>query len=219
MKHQNRKIIFIQDAILSFPNITQPRTRDNGNSVYQCDLIMESNHPGFILIKKEFTQMAADQWKDKAGAIIQHIERTAKLRCYGKGDEKVNSKTGEVYDGYTNNVYVALKSKKRPQIIKEDGSNVDINNDFEYQRESEKLYPGCRVNTAICIWLQDNDFGKAVRADLVGIQFNADGEKLGGDVISGNSIDISNLFSPIHNFHNEIPYGDEFANNLPPFLA
>lgn len=44
------------------------------------------------------------------------------------------------------------------------------------------FYSGCKVNFVVSIWAQNNQWGKKVNADLVAIQFVADGERLEGMV-------------------------------------
>lgn len=41
------------------------------------------------------------------------------------------------------------------------------------------FYPGCVINILIRPWAQDNDFGKKINANLIGVQFVKKGERIG----------------------------------------
>ena len=45
--------------------------------------------------------------------------------------------------------------------------------------EDDVIYPGAVVNGKIRLWYQDNQYGKRVNANLLGVQFVKDGERLG----------------------------------------
>ena len=53
------------------------------------------------------------------------------------------------------------------------------------------IYPGCYVNVSIDFWAQDNSYGKRINAQLRGVQFVKDGERLGGSVAAADD------FAPI----------------------
>jgi hypothetical protein len=45
--------------------------------------------------------------------------------------------------------------------------------------EDDVVYAGCYVNAKIRLWYMDNQYGKRVPANLLGVQFAKDGERLG----------------------------------------
>jgi len=75
------------------------------------------------------------------------------------------------YDGCAGMWMVKASNGKRPTVINRDKSPIT--------EEDEVMYAGCYVNAIIEPWFQNNDFGKRVNANLLGVQFVKDGEPLG----------------------------------------
>jgi hypothetical protein len=55
--------------------------------------------------------------------------------------------------------------------------------------DDEKLYAGCYVNAIVELWYQNNNYGKRVNANLLGVQFFKDGEPF-GDGVSASEDDF-----------------------------
>lgn len=193
MTTQNQSFIFVS-ARASFPWIADPqvKTDDNGkvNKSYNIDLIFPVGDEGFNKFMVEYQRLAAEKWKENAGNAMQRIQMDRKTRCYGQGDEKVNTKTFAVHPGYAGNVFISARSPRQPQIIGADGRPVDPNNTLAIRTEASKIYGGCYVNAVIKPWLQQNNAGIGVRCDLIAIQFRADGEAFGA-----GATDVSGMFA------------------------
>lgn len=188
------ELIFLSNVRLSFPHIAepqrQPKQDGSGERIsYNCEFILPPDHPGFAQFYNLVTKMAVEKWADKAGAILQMIQNDRKFRCFGRGEEKINSKTVLPYDGYPGMLYISCGRDKMPQIIKPDGTPVDPMNTMEAQAIARQMYGGCYVNAAVKPWLQENKHGRAVRCDFVAIQFLADGQPFGE-----GAVDASGLF-------------------------
>ena len=187
------EIIFLSDVCLSFPHLVEPHAQTEGGvKKYSADFILTPDHPGMKEFGRVYATAAQEKWKEHAQAVMQIIQGDRKLRCFGQGNEKVNKKTFKPYDGYANNVYIGANKDQAPQMIKVDGTPVDPNNTMEYQSLARKLYGGCYVNAAIRPWLQDNKHGRAIRCELIAIQFLRDGEAFGEGVA-----DASAMFKPV----------------------
>ena len=140
------------------------------------------------------------------------IQSDRRLRCYGRGEEKVNKKTFQPYDGYAGNVYVTAGRDSQPQIIQADGTPIDPNNSMAYQQLTRKMYGGCRVNAAVKPWLQENSYGRGVRCDLVAVQFAADDQPFGE-----GAVDAAPLFGAVAGA-TAAPAAVAPAMGLPPFM-
>ena len=191
------EIIFLSNVRLSFPHLAEPQKQVNEQTgkeriSYNCEFIMPQDHAGFAQFMQQFGALAAEKWKDHAQQVMQMIQADRRLRCYGRGEEKVNKKTFQPYDGYAGNVYITAGRDSQPQIIQADGSAIDPNNTMAYQQLTRKMYGGCRVNAAIKPWLQDNKHGRGVRCDLVALQFAGDDQPFGE-----GAVDASNLFGAV----------------------
>lgn len=185
-------IIFLSKVRLSFPHIAEPQKQQGpkGERIsYNAEFIMEPNHPGFAEFWKVVNEMAVAKWGTNAQAVLAMCQQDRKKRCYGNGEEKINSKTFQPYDGYPGHVFISAGRNQMPQIIKPDGTAVDPTDTMQCQNLARKMYGGCYVNAAIKPWLQENEHGRAVRCDFVAIQFHSDGTPFGEGVT-----DVSGMF-------------------------
>lgn len=206
-------IIMLSKVRLSFPNIAEPQKNVNeatGEVTYSygCEFILEPDHPGMKQFQTQVSNLMTDKWAEHAPKVMAIVQQDRKKRCFGKGDEKVNQKTFEVYDGYAGNYYISCKKKSTPQIIQTDGTAIDPANTMAYQNLTRKMYGGCFVNAAIKPWLQDNKHGKAVRCELIALQFAGDGTPFGA-----GEADVSELFG---NVSGATAAGAD--SSLPPFM-
>ena len=55
------------------------------------------------------------------------------------------------------------------------------------------IYGGCYVNAIIELWAQDNNYGKRINANLLGVQFHKDGEPFGGGGVSVKADDFDDV--------------------------
>lgn len=191
------EVILVSKARLSFPHLTEPQrqvieTTGKERVSYNCELLMLQDHPAFVKFMQVYANMALEKWKEHAQATMNMIQNERKLRCFGRGEEKVNKKTFQPYEGYAGMVYITTGRDTPPQIIQADGTPIDPNNTMAYQQLTRKMYGGCWVNAAIKPWLQENKYGRGVRCDLVAIQFAADDKAFGE-----GAVDASNLFGAV----------------------
>ena len=190
-------IIFLSDVRLSFPHIAEPQKQVNEATgaqriSYNAEFLMPENHPGFQQFMARYGAIALEKWAEHANTVMQMILADRKLRCFGRGEEKVNKKTFKPYDGYTGNVYLTAGRDQAPQMIQADGQPVDPNNTMAYQALARKMYGGCRVNAAVKPWPQVNKHGNGIRCDLIAVQFLRD------DVAFGEgAADASGMFGSV----------------------
>jgi len=214
-KNSQSKVIYITNARLSFPHLIDPQrnTGDDGKEriAYNADFILEPSNPAWNEFMHVYQAMAQEGWDQYAQNAMTMIHGDHKKRCYGEGQEKVNQKTFEVYQGYQGMVYLSASRSTLPQVIDTIGNAIDATNTMAIQAELRKMYGGCYVNAAIKPWLQDNKHGKGVRADLVAVQFLRDGEAFGE-----GQIDASGMFGSTGNNDGDQPAAA--GAELPPFL-
>jgi hypothetical protein len=191
------EIIYLSDVRLSFPHLTEPQRQVNEATgkeriSYNCEFIMPQDHAGFTQFMQRYGSMALEKWKEHAQTIMGMIQQDRKLRCFGRGEEKINKKTFQPYDGYAGNVFITSGRESQPQMIQADGRPVDPSNTMAYQQLARKMYGGCRVNAAVKPWLQENKHGRGVRCDLIAVQFAGDDTPFGE-----GAVDASNLFGVV----------------------
>jgi hypothetical protein len=195
-------IIFLQDVRLSFPHIAEPQERVNektgAKSVsYNCEFILPKGHPGLAQFMQRYGELALDRAKEHAQAVMNMIQQDRKSRCFGMGEEKVNKKNFQPYDGYAGMAYITAGKDQRPQIIRADGSAVEPGNTMEAQQLARAMYGGCRVNAAIRPWWQNpnpaKQYGHGIRCDLIAVQFFKDDTPLG----EGSAPDVTGMFGAV----------------------
>ena len=190
-------VVFLSNVRLSFPHLVEPQKRvspETGKErlSYSADFIMPVDHAGFKQFMTKVNEMGLAKWKEHAAQVMQMIQADRKLRCFGDGNQKVNSKTFQPYDGYAGNVFITAGRDTPPQIIQADGTPIDQSNTMAYQALTRKMYGGCRVNVAVKPWLQEDKHGRGVRADLVAIQFAGDDKAFGE-----GAVDVSGMFGAV----------------------
>lgn len=158
-------VIKLTNVRLSFPELFAPKAFQPGQKPkYQATFLLDpSSKEGAAQIKK-IKQAISD-------LLNQH---------YGEGNVpkgikvclKDNEKEEKEYTGYDNMWFVATSNSNRPTVV-----NRDLTTLVE---EDEVLYPGCIVNASFTMWVQDNQYGKRVNANLRAVQFVKDDERLGG---------------------------------------
>lgn len=189
-------VIYCNNVRISFPNLVEPQvsTTSTGKQriSYNCDLLMPPDHTNFQQFLQKYGALAVEKWKEHAQAVMGLIQQDRKARCYGLGQERINKKTFKPYDGYEGMVYLSAGNKNPPQMIQADGKAVDPVNTMAYQALARRIYGGCRVNAAVKPWCQENEHGRAIRLDLIAVQFAGDDKAFGE-----GAVDASGMFGAV----------------------
>jgi len=191
--------ILFENVRLSFPRIIQPEVNKSfpdSPAKYSANLIIRPNHPMMATFMAEVGKLATEKWKEHAGRVLEMAQANKKLRNYGRGEEIVKSQTYEVYEGYEGMLYISASSDKDhpPQIVKRNAMGVpEAAQGIERQDLARKLYGGCYVHALISPWLQDNAGGRAVRVNLLALDFASEGDPLGDN----SAVDIASAFAGV----------------------
>jgi hypothetical protein len=231
-------VILLSDVRLSFPHLAEPQISVNEVSgqkriSYNAEFLMTPDHPGFKQFMQRYAELATENVREHAQAVMQMIASDRKSRCFGQGSEKVNKKTFQPYDGYADRVYITAGKDTPPQVIQADGKPVGptqfgpvgeggiampgnpAHNPI-YQQLTRSMYGGCRVNVAIKPWWQKanpaKQHGHGVRCDLIAIQFFKDDTPFGEGVA-----DASGMFGQVAAAP-AAPSPAGAAMPLPPFM-
>jgi hypothetical protein len=166
-------IITLKNVRLSFPTIWTPKAFNEGQA--------PKFSANFLLDKEtQADQIKALREKIKQAALEAfngNVPPGIKI-CIGDGVEKA-------YDGYDGSVYLACSTRQRPVIVDRDKTPL--------AEEDGRPQAGDYVNAAISLWVQNNQWGKRVNANLNAIQFVREGERFGSGAVSADSVfdDIS----------------------------
>lgn len=131
----------------------------------------ETKFEATFLIRKEGNEELIEKINSAIAEKIKNDLKGAKLPadkiCFKDGDDIE-------YDGYAGHMSIKASNSKRPMIIDRDKSPLT--------EEDNRIYAGCYVNAIIELWAQNNQFGKRINANLLGVQFSKDGEPFGDGV-------------------------------------
>lgn len=160
--------IKLNNVRLSFPSLFHKASFQGSEGKYEATFLLSKDTQADLI-----AQIDA---KIKAG--IKDNFKGAKLPsdklCFKDGDDFE-------YAGYANHMSFKASNGKRPMIIDKDKSPLT--------EDDDKLYAGCYVNAIVELWYQNNNYGKRVNANLLGVQFFKDGEPF-ADGVSASEDDF-----------------------------
>ena len=153
--------IKLKNVRLSFPSLFKRASFDGQEGKFEAT---------FLLNKETH----AETIKEIEAAIKEKI--TVDLKGAKLGADKICLKDGDniEYDGYAGHFSIKGSNSKRPMVIDRDKTPLT--------EDDNKIYAGCYVNAIIELWAQNNSYGKRINANLLGVQFFADGEPFGDGV-------------------------------------
>jgi len=147
---------------LSFPSLFKRETFNNVEGKYGATLLIE---------KKSKT----------AKSLVKHINKlNAKMKL---PDDRLCLKDGDDsdYDGYEDHWALRATNSRRPLVVDRDRSPL--------VEDDDKIYAGCYVNVIVSFWIQDNQYGKRINCNLLGVQFLRDGDSFTAGVIKSEMFD------------------------------
>jgi hypothetical protein len=160
--------IKIQSARLSFPSLFRTAmfgSEDTGK--YEATFILDKTEHAEVI--KQIQAEAARLMKEELKAKLP-----AEKICIKDGDEQARPE-------FEGTFTVKASTKRRPLVIDRDKSPIT--------EDDNKVYAGCYVNGIISLWVQNNQYGKRINAQLDGVQFVKDGEPFGDGGISADEFD------------------------------
>ena len=144
----------------------------------------------FMLHKKEHKELI-EEIKEKFEEIKEEygVKKLKEDKTCLTDGEDFDTDSDITIDYY----FLKASNRRRPLLIDRDKSPLT--------EEDDKFYPGCRVNAVIDFWFQDNEYGKRINANLLGVQFARDDERFGGGAVA----DIDDF--------DEVEYEDDFEDD------
>lgn len=149
-------------ARLSFARLyTAKSFRPGQDARFEATFLLDPSNVEHAATIKKLQQTAAALAQQ---AFSGQIPPDIKL-CITKGDLKA-------YDGYKGMIAIATHNKVRPTVVNRSRNPVA-------EGENQAPYSGCYVIGTITLWVQNNEFGKRINANLRGVQFVKDGQAFG----------------------------------------
>lgn len=159
------EFIMIKGARVSFPHLFVPPIINDDQGKCGAVLMLEPEKHGSMIknLEKQIKSLSAAKFKGR--------KLPSDKVCLRDGEDKGRPE----YEGY---MVVSTNSKTQPTVIGRSGTDVITD------EQKSEIYAGCYVNAKIRLWVQDNQYGKRVNAELVAIQFAGDGEPLDDSFVS-----------------------------------
>lgn len=193
-KSLTSEIIKLKNARLSFPRLDKPKAFQEGQTPrFEATFLLDpsdAEHAEQIkMIRSAAMALLKAKWTDKPAGL--------KL-CYGFANENpVKAK----YDGYPDMFYITTANTTKPTV-------VNRSRELVVAGQTEFPYGGCRVNTNITLWTQDNGFGKAIRGNLRIVQFYANDKAFSG-AAPPNAEDEFEAYGDAKKSSGAVPAGDD----------
>jgi hypothetical protein len=149
----------------------------DGKADYNCKFIFPPDHPATKLIEAAEAEVAKEKWGAKWEKELAIIRST--------GNAVVRDGNLQRADGFEGNCYINVRSQIRPGVFNRDRSPLT--------EADGVVYSGCYVNAKIEVWAMDNQYGKKINAQLLGVQFARDGDSFGGGKPSATADDFEDV--------------------------
>lgn len=165
---------------LSFPDIwrakaIKPKGKEEGEAKFSAQFLLDKEkHTDQIKsVKTGILETAIAKFCKEGASPKEAKAQIGDMIAKGKLHICLHEGNTKEYEGYNDsNMFLSSSSKLRPRIFARDGRTP-------LAEEDGKPYAGCYVNAIVRLWAQDNQFGKRINAELMGIQFVSDGEPFG----------------------------------------
>lgn len=168
----------LSNVRLSFPSLFEKAQYDGKETKYEATfLIPKENEEQLELIKKH-TKKALLEKFGSADKIPKGITKGVRY-CLRDGDDVE-------YDGYAGQMSFKASNSKRPRTMNRKKEPCEA--------ESGLLYSGCYVDAIVEIWIQNNNYGSRVNANLLAVRHREDGEAFGA---GGIPEDVDNDFDDL----------------------
>ena len=174
--------ILLKDVRLSFPTLGQPeyyqgkKQRENDKPRWSATGLLPYGSAQLATVWTMMEELAKQTWGAKYAPIWENIKGDSKLLCLQDGKKKP-------YEGYQNTWALTAhrqNDKRRPVVLDSDRSPIFTPEGELYPGKAGRIYSGCYVDMHVNFWAQDNSNGKAIRADLLGVQRRRDGDAFAG---------------------------------------
>lgn len=166
------KRIMLKNVRLSFPSLHRTETYEGADTgKYTSTLIIDKDEEMVRQFVSHAKAKLLEKYEseDKVPKIFKSMLKDplgAERFCLRDGDDTD-------YDGYAGMLTLKATNRVQPRLLSANKTEVDP------EHIEGVFYSGCYVNASVDLWIQDNGFGKRINANLMGVQFHADGEPFG----------------------------------------
>lgn len=170
------KQVHLKGVRLSFPSLIKKAVFSGKETKFEATFLIPKSN---VELEKKIRAAMAE-------AIAEaKVKVPSDKFCFKDGDESE-------YDGYEDCWSLKASHSNRPKLINRQGNFLIIDKEFNITTQdkdrnvtndgtdADEFYQGCYVYGIIDFWVQNNEFGKRLNANLLAVKFVKDGERLKG---------------------------------------
>lgn len=164
--------VMVSNVRIAFPELFQPKAFQDSEPAFSAVLAVDpANKVNVSMLDDAMAQAAKDKWGDRAPGILKDLVSKGRV---GFVKAPKTTSGGEVLDGFDGMFTLSTRSKPNqpPLILDRDRTKLTT--------DTGRIYGGCYVNASVSCWAQDNQFGKRINFQLLGVQFVRDGDAFTG---------------------------------------
>lgn len=152
----------------------------NSKPAYKLSIILPKDHPQIDEVEEHALKACEDRFKNVKSVpkwFDRHYGQDSKECCVRDGDQREES-SPEFEDA----LIINAKRFKQPRILTstgeeqtESGLTIDVD-----EIEGDEVYSGCMANVSVSFWAWDNENGKGLGCELLGVRFREHAPAFGG---------------------------------------
>ncbi len=187
-------VITLKNVRASFLTLGLPeyfggkKSKDTDKARWSATGLIAYDDPQLKAVNTMIEEVAKAKWEKKWSSILENIRADPKACCLVDGRRK--DYTG--YEGHWALTAHRNEDKGPPVVIDTDKSPIYKADRNLYEGKAGRVYSGCYINLQVELWAQENSNGRAIRATLLALQRNRD-----GDAFSGGSAPDVDAFEEI----------------------
>lgn len=172
----NVRIAFAHNLNTPMVNTPAPGQAATSAPKYSCVvLIPETEQAVLTQVNTILWEACNREFGQNATAVWTELQASNKL-CLRSGATKA------MQEGFLGNFFISAAAKElAPPKLFHKYMNQAGTGPEQLARPQNVIYSGCYVNIQLNVWVQNNkDHGRRINAEVLAVQFAADGESFGG---------------------------------------
>jgi len=165
--------ITLPNVRLAFPSLWKRATFGEAETKFEATLLIPKDDKETQQLIKASIKKALLAKYGSEDKIPKGITSETKC-CYRDGDNVS-------YDGYADHMSFKAANKVRPVVVDRDKNPTT--------EDDGLIFAGCYVDAVVEPWIQDNQYGKKVNANLFVIRYRGEGEPFGAGAVPAGALD------------------------------
>jgi hypothetical protein len=170
-------------ARLTFFHLLRPvlpkKAKPGAVPKFDVTVLVPHGSPEDIEWNAHIDQVMDSKWPGMNAPVTLKPTLQKNQRCWGDGATSLDAKL-QPREGWTGHTYITARSETAPGVADPTtGVPIDPANLMAVQAQMQKFYSGCYVAVEINPYCWDNENGRGVSSELIGVMFMRDGDRMG----------------------------------------